>query len=144
MFSKDWTTSIEKPPGSSVGALLTPFIKGLALDQLSGIDPGTETTVVQWFNELAEGGTVAHHLVYSPTEIAPRYPGAVLLRILCHYLVDSVPDRALPEIAESTLSVFEHHQVPRHSLVYSVPGQQRLPAAQGRTFESPGFQIEPE
>jgi len=78
----------------------------------------------------------------SETEAAPRYAAAVLLRFLCHYLVDSVPDIGLTELAESTIALFNYYQMPRSSAAFSISEQRQIPATLGKVFESPGFHVE--
>lgn len=143
MSSTDLIPSIDRAAGSSVGALLTPFMRCL-IQSPSFREPATETVDLGWCHDLAGGGRINHWLSYEPrTEFAPQYPQALLLRFLCHYLVDSVPDDGVSELAEATLSVFDYYRIPRKSVVVA-PEHRQLVAEMGRTFESPGFRVEDE
>lgn len=109
---------------------------------LRRFDSGTATVDLGWYHELAGGGQIAHRLVYQPqTEAATHYPANLLLRLLCHYLVDSVPEQAVPELAEATLGIFDHHSIPRTSLVFS-HRRQHVPAVMGQIVKSPPFYAE--
>jgi len=109
---------------------------------LSRYETGTSAVDLGWYHELSGGGQIAHRLVYKPeTEAAPHYPADLFLRLLCHYLVDSVPEKAIPELVDSVLTIFDHYAVPRRSLVFSSESQ-HVPAVMGRVFESPSFHAE--
>jgi hypothetical protein len=134
--------SIAKRDVSSGGASPTTFMAGSTRDPL--LDVGTESVHLGWYHELASGGRIAHHLMYEPeTGFTPRYSEELVLRILCHYLVDSVPDQGLLELTDSISSLAKYYQPPRHSVLL-VPERKQLRAARGKAFDSPTFHVEPE
>lgn len=92
---------------------------------------------------MADGGRIHHLLSYQrdATELAwPKYQASVVFRILCHYLVDAVPDNGVPEMLDSVVSLFEYYRVPSQTVVVG-PERKQLPASLGKVYQSPTFHI---
>lgn len=65
------------------------------------------------------------------------------MRVLCHYLVDSVPDAGVTEMASSIASVLEYYAKPRVSAV-AVRSLPPLAARLAEATRSPAAYVEEE
>lgn len=76
-------------------------------------------------------------------DVTGKVPTVPLVRLLCHLLVDHIPDRGVPELCESLGGMYEFYAIaPEHPPL--LPRQQRITGVRGRSYERPEFHIEEE
>lgn len=112
----------------------------------SALNEGFETDVVQigWRRDLG-AGTVTHHILYPGTQLTPQYSSVLISRLLCYYLIDLVPDEGLHDAVSGLSETLEFHtSIQGAALLQSSVEARRLPASIGKTFQSPGFELDPD
>lgn len=68
---------------------------------------------------------------------------ALAIRILCHALVDRLPEEAFRELLEALVSLYEYHQAPQY-LPALPPPPVSVEARLSRTYVRPTVEIEEE
>ncbi len=104
-------------------------------------DPGTDLVQIARLRNVG-AGKVAHHLVYPSTELTPQYSSALLARLLCYYLIDLVPDEGLRDAVSSLGETLDFYATSPGGLPGSEDQHQYLHVTIGKTFQSPGFEID--
>lgn len=115
--------------------------------QIEEAEPGTSAFMSLCWRRDVPGGQLAHQLrlFQTQTTVDPReFLWSAVARVVCHVLVDEIPERGLSELYESLNGM--------HLFYLEQPEQQRdaLPlvrqshATLGRAMERPGFQLESE
>jgi hypothetical protein len=74
------------------------------------------------------------------TALEPENNEAMRWRFVCHYLVDLLPDDALPELCDRIKDIFEFY-TPVNPSVPSLPSTQRVRARIGEAYERPAFHV---
>lgn len=136
MSLTDLTYSTERPVVFSAGALLTGSMKPWSLG------PFPEEFHASWRYPTAEGKAF-HSFTYlhEVTDKAqPSLPTALAIRIVCHMLVDHIPEAGLREILESLGTAYEFHRLQPTQAVAPLPQRVSVPIKRGKTYERPSFQ----
>ena len=63
------------------------------------------------------------------------------LRMLCHMLINRMPERGLPELCESLGSMYEFYMAPIENQVPALPERRQLKGKIRRAYERPEFSI---
>lgn len=66
-----------------------------------------------------------------------------MLRVVCHYLLDRMPDESIPELCESFGRIYDFYST-RPTNVPSLPLRQSIRARRGQVQERPEFVIDEE
>lgn len=140
------TYSTSKPGGSSAGVSATDFTTQCTRSQFNVFDQtyGIESSpFLVWYHETPDAlftHTVSLRPYLEKTADEPDMPEFVLARIICHRLLDFIPDRALPELCESMKNIFEFY-VPPTSRQSSLQSKTRMRARLGKGYVRPEFHI---
>jgi hypothetical protein len=74
-----------------------------------------------------------------------EYPAEVLLRIVCHALVDRIPDAGLPELCETANELLEFYSLRESRAKAALPaGEAPVVGTIVRTYERTPFTIQEE
>jgi hypothetical protein len=101
---------------------------------------------VSWFRELA-GGKLSHQIGFAPldSQLSPEHVQSLVLRMACYFLIDRVPDRALPELCENVAEVYDYHSLTPPNLPPAFTARvQTAPALPGLTLTRPEFELSDE
>lgn len=78
---------------------------------------------------------------FQETSGEPYRPDVALARAVCHVFVERMPERALPELAESMVRIFEFYREPPN-VQPALPSPGRaLRGKAGRTYQRPPFDL---
>jgi len=89
---------------------------------------------VTWEDETRSGRTF--HSISYPDATNPATPAVALVRMICHILLDRLPDKALSELLESLRSIYEFYQEPQR-LPPAPPASVSFPARFGGAYVRP-------
>lgn len=67
----------------------------------------------------------------------------LMYRVLCHFILDQLPDPALPEVCESLRDFHEYYSLPAVQQP-ALPATRQVVAHIGSRYERPGFSIDEE
>ena len=145
MLSKNLTITTDILDAFFAGPSRTGSIEPWSLNLFSDerTEGGSTTWSLGFGAEL--GGRKFLHAVSLPTSSkGPEYPAELLLRIICHALVDQIPDAGLPELCETTNELLEFYSLPESwGKGPSLPaGQAPVSGAVVRTYERSPFAIQ--
>lgn len=102
------------------------------LSQQSGIS-------INWQQETA-GAKFLHRVELGTTAGAPGYETGIALRVLCHYLINNIPDEGLAELCQSIADIHDYYITRAHHLrSLPLPSRDVLKAKSGATYERPAF-----
>ena len=92
----------------------------------------------------AQEGKVRHTLSYlrevTDDKAQTALPLSFQIRVVCHMLLDQMPEASLREVLESLATIYEFHRIPLPRPVLPSPPV-RVPVKIGRTYESPAFHV---
>ena len=112
----------------------------------AGVSPSVSTrrwgllmtpSQVTWHDQTSSG-RILHSIEYADST-DPTIPAAALIRIVCHILVDRLPEVALAELLESLRCIYEFHQ--EQSLPSLPPPSTRFAVRLREAHERPTFAI---
>lgn len=88
---------------------------------------------------------MAHEIRFHLQETAarPEYSLLLLSRLLCHYLINRIPDKAIPELIESVGRIYRFYSAAPRTLPPSLP----IPKITGkieRLYKRPDFHVDEE
>jgi hypothetical protein len=92
---------------------------------------------------LTHSGRILQSIELWDERTHPRQQVLALIRVLCHALVDRLPEASLPELLESLRAIYEFHQDQMRLSVHQLPVA-RISARIGRSYVRPTFEIEEE
>lgn len=75
------------------------------------------------------------------TDDEPEIPEAIVGRIVCHGLIDLLPDGALPELCDRIKDIFEFYTPHQRQIGTSLLTGTRIRARLGKAYERPEFHI---
>lgn len=107
------------------------------------IDESSGTSTLVWHGEAIDGH-VFHGFRWrtssNPEDMCA--PTSIILRAMCHLLLDAIPDTGLAEVSESLNEFAEYYRLP----VTNVPQLERtaMKAASTVTRDRPEFRIDDE
>ena len=90
---------------------------------------------------------MAHGIrIYLDTTAAvQQLPDALLARLVCHYIIDSLPNEALGELSENLGNMYRFYSRPAWALAESSGlTVRRVSARRGTVRDEPGFVIAPD
>lgn len=95
-----------------------------------------------WKQELTEG-QLSHVFVFRPQEtgLGNDLPLRLRLRLLCHYLLNQIPDEGLPELMESIAEIYEFHCSATSTYAPPKLETRSVRAKRGRVYERPEFSL---
>ncbi len=138
MPSNGSTTSIVKPDDYSAGPFKIDYISRW-LQETS--EPGVSYTYSDLSSEDQDIKVFYSIKPYQETGTEPYRPEVALVRAVCHVFVERLPERALPELAESMARIFEfYREAPKSEPSLPSPPRQ-LRAKVGRKYERPSFDL---
>lgn len=96
---------------------------------------------INWMNQTATSEFEHHILVRTTAEPTRFDQQSIFLKVLCHYLLNKIPDEGLPEMCRSMAEVFDYYvRAPR--LVKGHEAKQlSVKAKTGQKYERPAFPI---
>ena len=141
------TSSSSRQRDSSGGALQIDSIEPWAPS------PSEETTqtrgttphfLLGW-EQLLPGARVAHEIRFHLQETAarPEYSRLLLSRLLCHYLINRIPDKGIPELFESVGRIYRFYSTAPRTLPPSLP-MSKVAGKIGRLSKRPDFHVDEE
>ena len=143
---QDSSTSSGKQDDSSAGASRTPstgpwgLVKFLRVPETYG-----STSSHVWWEAPVPGAQATCGFVFSfdETTYEPLVLQALFARLLCHILVNRIPDRGLMESCESLRDLYEAYSRPVRS---ALPAQtpRTVIAKRGSVYPRPNFHVEDE
>lgn len=142
---KDLTTSIDYPEGFSGGVSLTDSMMQCSPALFKGIiqTEGTEQQFFLSWQQDISGARFSHTISFDPQETSKElnYRENLKLRIFCHFFLNLIPDKGLPELCKSLSEIFDfyNHRIsfqPQASL-QNKPLRGRL----GQAYVRPEFPI---
>lgn len=107
----------------------------------SSFDETTNQPLIamRW-TQAVPGAHFTHGVFFPTTAEIPAIPGSVLLRILCHIIVNNMPDRGLPELFRCASEAYEFHAEGEAEGAAMLPSTTQTVSAQVRaTYERPSF-----
>ena len=136
MPSRRWADSTESLATSLGGALQNDYTMRSGRSQPEH-DPEWETTdepysLVGWLQDI-ESGQLKHVVAFSPITTAGEYvlPLNAIRRVMCHLVLNRLPDRALPEVWESLNQMAEFYSYEPTRKLIAGEGQQLKAAIVG-------------
>lgn len=94
---------------------------------------------MRW-TQAVPGAHFAHGVFFPTTPEVPAIPGPVLLRVLCHIIVNNMPDRGLPELLRCASEAYEFHTEQEAPGAAMLPSSTQTVNAEVRaTYERPSF-----
>jgi|GEM_PF-3760682 len=94
-----------------------------------------------WQQDLS-GGNISHLFRFAETARESEDIESLKLRIACHYLLDLVSDKGLPELLESIREVLDFYEGVQSE--FSQPVVRTRKCGIGQKYERPVFNIEQE
>ena len=147
MSSQHLTFSIDKLAISSAGASLTNSIEpwNPVLSKHLQVTTNTDSYsefLFPFYQQEVPGGTFGHQFFFQPkqslTETAAIH--SLKARILSHFILNSLPDRALPELIDTLKTMIEFYREPIEPK--SLPPQRKsMPIKTGKVYVRPEFHI---
>jgi len=112
--------------------------------QIEETDSGTGTCIALHWSRDIPGGEFAHQLRFYPvqTTVDPLEWCLAVARVVCHVLVDEIPERGLSELYESLSSMHQFYLEQPERRPAALPSVRQIDATVGRTMERPRFQLE--
>jgi hypothetical protein len=77
---------------------------------------------------------------FSGTSTEPGLPEPVQARLICHLLLNQIPERGLAEALESLLEILRFHREPVPRMMESAPPES-IPATLGAMYDRPPFHV---
>jgi hypothetical protein len=94
------------------------------------------------WTQSVPGALFRHGVIVPTTGDIPTIPTDVILRIVCHILVNNMPDRGLPELFRCAADAYEFHAPEEWSYMNLLPGGTETVAAKVRAaYERPSFEV---
>lgn len=147
MPSNSSITSIVKPGAFSSGASRSGFITrwGLSLLEQATLGVIGDPDSPLAGERPASGVRLVHEIRFHPDETVGGVQGPcyAFARILCHLLVNQIPDRGIPELCESVLGMY-HFYSTQGEQPPLLPLTETITARRGRTYERPEFHLDVE
>lgn len=139
-------TSIESPEGSSGGASPTDFMRRCNPDifRAEFQSWGTGSQVNLGWQQDVTGARFLHAVSVPTHQVTGRRVGFsenLRFRILCHLLINHIPDKGLVELCESMARIFEFYIDPVESEIPALPERRGIRGRIGRAYERPEFCI---
>lgn len=99
--------------------------------------------VLDWTQETTGGAQIRHTIRFRQgTESEPDYSGALKVRLLCHFLLNRIPDTGLAEVADSLGSILEYYSMVRERPTGpKTLAEESIRARLGECFERPDFHL---
>ncbi len=94
--------------------------------------------------ESGEGLVPFFSINVQGTSAEVEAPLTLLVRHVCHRLLDRIPNQGLPELAESLGRIYAFYNVNPISSTVLPPPTQRVTVKRGKTYQRPDFPIVPE
>jgi len=103
---------------------------------------GGRSLLLGWQQDVS-GDEIAHVMsVRKPkTSLESEDSRQLQLRVACHYLLDLVSDRGLPEVLDHLKENLEFYSSRETFEVESAPSQTTVPAKLGLRYHRPTFQL---
>lgn len=144
MHSRSLISLTDFPPNSFAGASATGSITQWALiESLNSVQSQGPLTL-RWYQDVT-GAQFAHAVSFEPrnSQTEPTNYEPLWLRVLCHVLVNRVPDDGLHEALESLSNIYEFHSTIAHraASLASLPEATGTRAKLGESFQRPAFLI---
>ncbi len=92
-----------------------------------------------WEHQGASG-SLAHRISFPETERQAEHAEAFRLRILCHVLIDLIPDEGLKEACNSMKEFVEFYRQPE-SPHFPFSNNRKVEAEFGKKYTRPPFQL---
>src|SRR4051794_28290763 len=139
MLLTDSTSLTEKPDVSFVDASLTNSMRQWSLSLSPWLHEPALTVTLR---NATHGGRVLHSITYwTADEVNPAIQPAVVIRILCHALIDRLPEASFLELLETLRNIYEFYQEPQ--CAPTLPAAPVSVEAQlSRTYIRPAIEIE--
>ena len=64
-----------------------------------------------------------------------------IAKLLCHKIVEHIPDQGVPELCETMAEIYGHHRKHAEYQQKALPFPLTVQAQPGKTYERPGFQL---
>lgn len=106
---------------------------------------GIEPDHLQWWHRYP-GYEWSHSVMFKQLDEGTNYQCVspkIIHRLLCHFLIDRIPDEGLPELVESVGGIYEFYQLPAPTPAL-LPQHRSVSGEISRSYERPPFQIEEE
>lgn len=95
---------------------------------------------LRW-GQTVQGAHFTHGVVVPTTGDIPKIPADVVLRVICHILINNIPDKGLPELFRCAADVYEFHAPEEWSYAGLLSaGMQTLGAKVRAAYERPSFE----
>ena len=103
-----------------------------------------EPALTVTLRNATHGGRVLHSITYwTADEVNSAIQPALAIRILCHALIDRLPEASFPELLEMLRNIYEFYQEPQYApALPSAPIS--VEAQLSRTYVRPAIEIEEE
>ncbi len=96
--------------------------------------------IAMHWTQAVPGAHFTHGVFVPTTDQVPAIPGPVLLRVLCHIIVNNMPDRGLPELFRCACEAYEFHAVEEAPGAAMLPSSAQTVSAKVRAaYERPSF-----
>lgn len=119
-------------------------------DPISSTSGPAETDlhfVIGWTQQVSTGN-ISHFISFEGNETTGKESDFSNLkaRLLCHFLLNAMPDEALPELSESLIGMFDFYKRRDIGLgkTRQLLARFEIPASMGESTERPVFQIDEE
>ena len=146
MSSTYWTLSTGRPGDYSAGTLRTDSTRrwspALSIDLPANLG-GSPTVTIAWSQDL-QTGRLAHIVTFEAQETQgiPKLDlRQVVRRVICHLLVATLPDEALPEVCDALRDLYLFYSAPPLQLELQSTPPQRVTANPGKTYDRPDLQV---
>lgn len=104
----------------------------------------TESQVTLGWQQDVTGARFLHTVsipAYQATAKRPVWSEDLQIRLLCHVLINRIPDKGLPELCESLGRMYEFYNTPNLNELPALPERRQIRGKIGRAYERPGFSI---
>jgi hypothetical protein len=82
-----------------------------------------------------------HGIVFGTSSGVPQLDECTLARLVCHYLVSTIPDEGLPEVARALEDCRDYYLEEVNRQPELPPAREIVKAQVGRTYERPTFAL---
>ena len=133
--------STHNPEDYFSGVSTSGYIKQWSPHYFSSFDETTNQPgiSVNW-TQAVPGARFMHGVFVPTTAEVSSVPVPVLLRVLCHVIVNNIPDRGLPELFRCACDAYEFHAPQEWGSAALLPPSSRTVTARVRaSYERPPF-----
>jgi hypothetical protein len=138
MPQTNWMSYTGNQATASAGASLPPCTPQWNLTLWPWTDLPNQTISIGW-KQTVPGAEFAHHV--TTTAEAADYAPSIVLRVLCHALMNCLPEEGLPALYETLI---DFHGLYKNRTIHALPSSPTLasvPVQVGRVFTTQAFDV---